>query len=142
MLVICKVLDPATAASPPSLAVIDISGETLVAGENLSFYHLQSGKHPTLNPLLGSGIIKSSTLLTDLKIVKECRAASATMQLPPFNAFLIKSFAKNVPIYRVEFTEPLAAGDRPCHLASVCVRAFAQRSRFADCYKQEVLPLE
>jgi hypothetical protein len=24
----------------------------------------------------------------------------------------------------------------------VCVRAFAQRSRFADCYKQEVLPLE
>ena len=77
-------------------------------GDEMRFYQLLPGNHPPLNPLIGAATIASSVQITDGGLLKECHAAAAAMQQPPYNAHLIVN-VQHSPVYRIDFMEPLPA---------------------------------
>jgi len=115
MLVVCKALPPTSPAAEmsgaTSLAIIDVSSGSLEAtraGDTLSFYALEPGRQPAVNAKLGAGVVRALEKITDAATVKECHGASAAMQRPPLDAYLIVNTATQ-PVYRVDFEAALSA---------------------------------
>lgn len=106
MQVICKPL------APDSLAIIDISplGD-LHSGDTISFWQLEpncKGGCKTMNGKLGVAVVKSSTQVSDLTTLSECKQSYKNMMAPPYNASLVLKSLSHI-VHRVTFTAPLPA---------------------------------
>ena len=69
---------------------------------------LEPGKQPAVNAKLGAGVVRARERITDAATIKECHGASAAMQRPPFDAYMIVNTATQ-PVFRVDFEAALPA---------------------------------
>lgn len=85
----------------------------LHAGDELRFFKVLAGRnggHTESNPLLGSGFVHGQEEVTDPELLQKCRQLEQAMEKPPFSVgFVSPGMYAHAAVYRVDFTEPLAA---------------------------------
>jgi hypothetical protein len=69
----------------------------------------RNGGHTEASPLLGSGVVETSELVTDSELLSECRQLDKAMSAAPYNAqFVSPGMFAGAAAFKVTFTQPLA----------------------------------